>query len=245
MTVPGKRVLLLWDVDHTLIENSGVSKATYALAFEKLTGQVPTVQPSTDGRTDTEIMRNLFSANEMELKPYQEQRLFHALIKAGQELTDDLLLNGYILPGVVQALRRLSEQSGVVQSVMTGNIKPNADNKLKLLGDWAALLDTEVGGYGSDNIVRSRLVRVAQEKAGRKYGTTFDRSSTVLVGDTERDVWAARDGGAKIVGVATGTTSEDDLRNAGADVVLPDLTNVEAFLNALAELTGEPLAASA
>jgi hypothetical protein len=34
----GKQVLLLWDVDHTLIENSGVSKAVYARAFELMAG---------------------------------------------------------------------------------------------------------------------------------------------------------------------------------------------------------------
>ena len=38
MGAAGKRVLLLWDVDHTLIENSGVSKAVYARAFEMMTG---------------------------------------------------------------------------------------------------------------------------------------------------------------------------------------------------------------
>ena len=59
----GKQVLLLWDVDHTLIENSGVSKAVYARVFEMMTGRAPQVQPGTDGRTDYEIVRNLFTAN--------------------------------------------------------------------------------------------------------------------------------------------------------------------------------------
>jgi hypothetical protein len=59
----GKQVLLLWDVDHTLIENSGVSKAVYARAFEMMTGHAAEVQPGTDGRTDYEIVRNLFTAN--------------------------------------------------------------------------------------------------------------------------------------------------------------------------------------
>ena len=61
MGAAGKQVLLLWDVDHTLIENSGVSKAVYARAFQMMTGD-PEVQPGTDGRTDHEIVRNLFTA---------------------------------------------------------------------------------------------------------------------------------------------------------------------------------------
>jgi phosphoglycolate phosphatase len=146
-------------VDHTLIENSGVSKATYALAYEKLTGAVPGVQPSTDGRTDPEIMRNLFVANHEILTAAAEGRLIEVLAEAGQELTRELLERGYALPGILGALKALAETQIVVQSALTGNIRPNAENKLMLLGASASLLDMEVGGFGSDHIVRSRLVR--------------------------------------------------------------------------------------
>lgn len=242
--VANKRLLVLWDVDHTLIENSGVSKATYALAFEKLTGMRAAVQPSTDGRTDREIMRNLFTANDVDLTPALEESISSALIDAGKELTDQLLDRGYVLPGVLEILERLDQYTSVVQSVLTGNVRPNADNKLKLLGSSASLLDSEVGGYGSDDLVRSRLVAIAQTKAGTRYGAHFDRSSTVLVGDTERDVLAAKDGGAMIIGVATGVDSQEQLQHAGADAVLPDLADTEAFLATLANLTGEALSAS-
>lgn len=241
MTASGKRALLLWDVDHTLIENGGVSKATYALAFERLTGSAPVVRPSTDGRTDHEILRNLFAANATNLTTAQEQRFGDVLLDCGKALMPELLEHGYALPGVIAALNRLSDHPTVVQSVLTGNIRENAENKLRLLGKSASLLDLDVGGYGSDDIVRSHLVRVAQSKAGRKYGTAFGRSSTVLVGDTERDVAAAHDGGARIIAVATGASSAEQLRQAGADVVLADVTELSAFLSALARLTGEAL----
>jgi hypothetical protein len=52
-------LLVLWDVDHTLIENGGMSRATYILAYELLTGQRPTSPPVTDGRTDVAIMVSL------------------------------------------------------------------------------------------------------------------------------------------------------------------------------------------
>lgn len=242
--VANKRLLVLWDVDHTLIENSGVSKATYALAFEKLTGMRAAVQPSTDGRTDREIMRNLFTANDFELTPGLEESISSALIDAGRELTGQLLDRGYALPGVLEVLERLDQYTSVVQSVLTGNIRPNADNKLKLLGNRVSLLDLEVGGYGSDDLVRSRLVAIAQAKAGARYEAHFDLSSTVLVGDTERDVLAAKDGGAMIIGVATGVATQEQLQHAGADAVLPDLADTEAFLTILANLTGQALSAS-
>jgi hypothetical protein len=76
-----KQVLLLWDVDHTLIENSGVSKAVYARAFQIMTGNAPDAQPSTDGRTDFDIMRNLFIANGTEFTVNDEAlRLIQAIL---------------------------------------------------------------------------------------------------------------------------------------------------------------------
>jgi hypothetical protein len=88
----GKQVLLLWDVDHTLIENSGVSKAVYARAFEMMTGHAAEVQPSTDGRTDYEIVRNLFTANgaaftAADEAAYQSVLIDHDLRHTGNQLT--------------------------------------------------------------------------------------------------------------------------------------------------------------
>src|SRR5437660_466817 len=49
-SVTNANLLVLWDVDHTLIENGGVSKEMYARAYELLTGESPSEQPETDGR---------------------------------------------------------------------------------------------------------------------------------------------------------------------------------------------------
>ena len=130
-----------------------------------------------------------------------------------------------------------------MQSVLTGNIRLNAEAKLGLLGDHARVLDLDVGGYGSDDARRPRLVGAAQRKASQKYGAGFGSSSTVLVGDTERDVAAALKGGALIVAVATGVTSVEELRQAGAHVVLRDLADAPGFVAILRDLTGRELEA--
>jgi phosphoglycolate phosphatase-like HAD superfamily hydrolase len=99
-------------------------------------------------------------------------------------------------------------------------------------------MDFEVGGYGSDDEVRANLVAVAQARATAKYGETFDKANTILVGDTPRDVRAGRDGGARVVGVATGSDSVESLCAAGADVVLPDLRDTRAVAEAVTSLAG-------
>jgi len=126
------------------------------------------------------------------------------------------------------------EQAGlcVVQSVLTGNVRPIAEVKLGAAG-LTGHLDLSIGAYGESHEVRAELVHLARRNAARRYGADFAGEQTVLVGDTALDVEAALATGARVVGVATGGTTADELVAAGADAVLPDLTDTAAALAAI------------
>jgi phosphoglycolate phosphatase len=232
MSAGPKQTLVLWDVDHTLIESGGVSKENYLLAFELLTGRAASVQPRTDGRTDVMIMVDLLALNGENPQDYSPQRQWDALVGAAERNRAALVERGHPMPGALACLQRLAHEPGVVQSVLTGNIEPNAMVKLGAF-DLERWLDFSVGGFGFEAQERAGLVSVAQAKAHRRYG--FDRLSdvTAVVGDTELDVHAGRRGGARVVAVATGVTPQEELRAAGADAVLPDLVDVEMFVDAV------------
>jgi phosphoglycolate phosphatase len=229
------RALLLWDVDHTLIENGGVSKANYRLAFELLVGRAPEVGPRTHGRTDVAITEQLLIDNGEDPDRFPWDVRCGALIEAGQRNQPDLARLGHALAGAEATLERLDQANDVIQSVLTGNIEQNARLKLGTFGldRW---LDFSVGGFGSSSRVRADLVPVAQGRALAKYDVSPSRDVTVLVGDTILDVEAGLAGGARVIGVATGTSSSVELAAAGADVVLADLTDVDAFVQALDRL---------
>jgi phosphoglycolate phosphatase-like HAD superfamily hydrolase len=126
----------------------------------------------------------------------------------------------------------LGRSDGVVQSLLTGNVQPNALLKLASF-ELDGYLDFDVGGFGSDNRHRPSLVEVARAKAEGKYGTAFAGPATVLVGDTPLDVDAGRAGGARVVAVATGPYGVAELEATGADAVLADLRDTEAALAAI------------
>ena len=157
------------------------------------------------------------------------------LVEAMERNVSQLPQRGHILPGVIEALTALSTMPTVVQSVLTGNIASNARAKLRAfnLDRW---VDLDVGGFGSDDIIRPKLVGTARRKVLKKYGMAFDRESTILIGDTPLDVKAARDGGAKIIAVATGVYSTNQLIEAGADVTLHSLADLDRFMAALIDL---------
>lgn len=226
--------LVLWDVDHTLIENGGISKETYQGAFEQVVGRSPSVRPVTHGRTDLQIMRELLVANGESSEAFSPISQFGDVLReVMHSKAEDLARRGYVLPGVVDALSALADEPNVLQSVLTGNMTENARLKVTTFGleKW---FDLDIGGYGTDNEVRSKLIDASRQKVAAKYGRTFDRDSTILVGDTPLDVKAAHDGGAKVIAVASGVHGVDELAACGPDATLPDLVDTQAFLAALA-----------
>jgi len=235
--VPMRWLLVLWDVDHTLIENNGVNKETYAKAFELLTGRRAEHRAETDGRTEPEIMRNMLIAHGIELRDDYLGRVVEVLETATAANSARLRDRGHELPGARDVLAALQGMPGIVQSVLSGNTRPNAYTKLSVFG-LHEYLDFDVGGYGSDDDVRANLVGVAQGRASVKYGVSFGPAITVLVGDTPRDVRAGLDGGAHVVAVASGSDGMNTLRKEGADVVLPDLRDTQAVVRAVTQFQG-------
>lgn len=216
--------LVLWDVDHTLIENAGVSKEIYADAYAQLTGRPPTHAAVTEGRTDPDIMADLLRSHGAPQFTWTQAE--EALRRAGAKHRRALADRGWVLPGVRELIVALAD-AGAVQTIVSGNIRANAEVKLSGFGlmDW---LDLDVGGYGSDSRDRAELVTLAKTRAARKYATSGIEAT--VIGDTPRDIEAARDGGARALAVASGIHSLPTLRAAGASMSLPDLSDTAAAL---------------
>jgi phosphoglycolate phosphatase-like HAD superfamily hydrolase len=60
-------------------------------------------------------------------------------------------------------------------------------------------------------------------------GVPLEQCRVVVIGDTPKDVAAARGIGATCIGVGTGNFSPEDLLACGADYAFPDLTAHEAL----------------
>lgn len=221
--------LVLWDVDHTLIATRGVGREIYASAFERVLGRPMERQASLSGRTEPDIFRDTARLHGVEPSPEHMARFFDELARGYVDRSAALRERGQALPGAADALSALAQLPGVVQTVLTGNIRAVAVTKLVTFG-LADHIDFDVGAYGSDGSDRDVLVSLARDRAERAYGKPFLPEATVLVGDTPNDVRAGLRGGVRVVAVASGRSSPDELRAAGADVVLPDLTDLELLL---------------
>jgi phosphoglycolate phosphatase-like HAD superfamily hydrolase len=216
------RLLVLWDVDHTLIETRGVGRAIYDRAFPAATGRPLAKLADISGRTELDIMRESLRINGLEPTDDLVDRLAAALIQGYEDGDDELRGTGRALPGAADVLRELAADPRVFQTVLTGNLREVARIKLEAFG-LDRYLDQDAGAYGDDDPERSKLVAIAQYRASTRAGVTFDNDATVLVGDTPKDVEAGLAAGVQVIGVATGKSSAASLRQAGATVNAVDL----------------------
>jgi phosphoglycolate phosphatase-like HAD superfamily hydrolase len=237
--------LVLWNIDLTLLDVGRVSRDAYADAFRRVTGRPLAALPQLAGRSDTEIFFESLYLNDV---PTGTDEVVDAelLSRYCWELEatfalrqDELLQQGRLLSGARAAVTAAAGLPGVVQTVLTGTIKPNAVSKLRAFG-LDRLFDLEIGGYGSDAYPRGSLLLLVRGQASQKYGTAITEDSAVYIADTVRDVEAAGVGGARCIGVATGRATHAELRDAGADLVLADLSDTDQAIAAIDRLTRVP-----
>jgi phosphoglycolate phosphatase len=217
----------MWDIDYTLLRGGGVASRAWMAAFTAVTGVPWRHMPIFGGRTDLDICAEVFAAHGV--TDCTPERFFARYVEEVHVNRHLFAEQGALMPGVRDVLRRLGDDPQVVQTLVTGNVPQVAAAKVSAF-DLGDVFDAEIGGYGTDDHVRATLVRLCVERAERKYGESFQ---ALVIGDTAYDVAGALANNAIAVGVATGSTSMAELALAGAQVVLPDLSDVDGVVRLL------------
>lgn len=230
---PASRLrLVLWDVDLTLVDLRGAGARWYSRALPAVTGRELREFPGSAGRTELAITRDVLRLHGVADDDGLAPRMFDALAAIARTDRDAVRRTGTALAGAAAALRALADRPDIAQSLVTGNTRELAEVKLGAFG-LDRHLDFAIGGYGSESEDRRDLVVAAVARAAAKHGVDFPAPSVVVVGDTTHDVLGALQGGATAIGVATGRTTESDLRAAGAHRTLPDLVDTSAVVAAI------------
>jgi phosphoglycolate phosphatase-like HAD superfamily hydrolase len=228
-----------------LVDVVRVTRAAYAEAFPAVTGRPLIKLPQTAGRSESEIFFDALALNAADLNAGGEaepllEPFSAALAAALEARRDDLIREGQLMPGAAQAVAAVAKldapENKTVPTVLTGSSKPNAMLKLRAFG-LDGYVDFDIGGYGNEAYPKGTLLRVARERASDKHNVTFGEDVTVYVADSPRDVDAARIGGARSLAVASGRATAAELRDAGADAVLPDLTDTDAVVALVTRMT--------
>ncbi len=218
------RRLLLFDIDGTLIHAGGAGRRSIERALREVCGELDGVLAPLrlDGMTDRLIVREVLTALG---RPFDDALCDRILDRYVEHLAEEIQGPGYrVLPGVAGLLETLSRRGAFV-GLCTGNVSSGARIKLGRGGldhyfDWSA---DGVNGFAADGEARERIVEAVLGRAARRLGRSFHPGEAMVIGDTPRDVAAARAAGVPVLAVATGRFSAAELRACGPDLVAETL----------------------
>ena len=214
--------LLLFDIDGTLIKRCRAHNKAFGAAIEAVYGKPADIRDlRPHGKTDPWLVMEALQLNGM-----PEENILPRLEACLRRMEDYFIR--FISPDETEAfegVKRLLEvlhKKQYLLGLVTGNLEKIAFAKLESAGLGGFF---QIGGFGSDDMDRTRLVEIAIGRAIEKLGFGGERSKVFLFGDTPNDIYAGREAGVMTVGVATSIFSPGDLSGAGADYVLESLSH--------------------
>jgi phosphoglycolate phosphatase len=217
--------IALFDIDGTLVSCGGAGRRSMERMFADLGVPASACAFDFGGMTDRAIVRqSLGNAGLGDDEVTMERCLAGYLSHLRDEVPRSPTYT--VRPGVLELLSRLEAITGVAVGLGTGNIEEGARVKLTR-GELAHRFS--FGGFGSDHEDRAQLLAIGAERGAARLGKPLRDCRVVVIGDTPRDVAAARAIGAECLAVATGTHALDVLRDAGAHVAIEHLASPGAL----------------
>ena len=223
------KLLLLWDIDGTLIASGGAGMRALQVALRNvfaIDGSLADIDFA--GRTDKWIMREVFRKFALPATPENFSRFFDGYVAVlPTELNNP---NARVLPGVREILRSAAAHGAIAQGLLTGNMRRGAEAKLSHHGLWGHF---EFGAFGDDSEHRNDLGPHAVRRALERHGVNFAADTVWVIGDTPHDIACGKIIGARTLGVGTGGSTIDHLRTHQPTAVAESLADTEAILRLL------------
>lgn len=220
------RILLLWDIDGTLIASGGAGMRALTVALRNVFGiEGSLADLDFAGRTDRWIIAEVFKKFCLPVTDENFARYFAGYIAAlPQELANP---HARVLPGVPDILRAAASHGQIAQGLLTGNMRRGAQVKLAHHGLWEHF---PFGAFADDSAHRNDLGPHALRRAQEHHRKEFAAANVWIIGDTPHDIACGKIIGARTLAVATGGYTVDQLRTHTPTVVLEDLTDTSSLI---------------
>ena len=234
-----KNVLLLFDIDGTMIHQvgrSGITTNRFAYAVNRVfntdinAGMLPN---SAYGQVDTETLLSLSEMGGVKrgvAKKHLKRLYFFTAQYFRMHLKD---YNTHVHEGVKPLLSRLRRE-GYILGLVTGNLEPIAKMKLKKTGLYGFF---DIGAFGNISNQRSKLLEHAMKLASRKFKTNFTKERVLYFGDAPLDVKAAKKAKIKIICVTTGHYTRKVLKKEKPDYIFSGMSNQDRIFNIINKIS--------
>jgi len=221
----------IWfDIDGTLL-HTRVGHGAFRDAWKDVYGwEVSMESVVFAGNTDLRVLMQLSEEHDADPEAVLGEQ--HAFFRRMAEFLDEGLKQAppTVVPGAPELVHRLVDMPSLMLGLLTGNARDCAFIKLRHVELHTAFED---GGFGDDHADRNVLAQTARERMQASLPADTELRPGWVIGDTPRDVQAAKQIGAHCLGVASGAFTADDLRSEGAEEVVSDLSETEQILTLL------------
>ncbi|MBU4484279.1 HAD hydrolase-like protein [bacterium] len=220
--------IFLFDIDGTLISSGGSGNKSLNIAFEKMFGikaVMNLIKPA--GMTDPVIVRALYkiTLNKESVLRSEIDNVLDEYLK----VLPDIIQNAEryrVLDGVYEVLGFLQNRSDSLLGLGTGNLEKGARIKLAR-GDLNKYFN--FGGFSDDAEKREDILAAAKIKAEKILGSKVDDQDIFVVGDTQLDVRACKKNNFKMIAVASGSPSYEDLQKERPDYLINSLAEFHSL----------------
>jgi phosphoglycolate phosphatase-like HAD superfamily hydrolase len=224
--------LILFDVDGTLLLSGRAGLRAMTRAFQQAFGISEAFKgESFGGRTDSYLVSKALRRAGVPDTTENHDRFREAYLPL---LAEEIVHPGQghkgLMPGARELLEALAEYDHLHLALLTGNYREAAEIKLRHFEIWEFF---EWGAFSDDHHDRNELVPIAKARAETYDVPPEAIERIIVIGDTPHDIECARVAGAKSIAVATGGYTLVQLQEAGADEVLPDLTDAARVIRLL------------
>ena len=220
------KLLLLWDIDGTLIASGGAGMRALQTALRQVFGVDGSLADiDFAGRTDTWIMREVFRKFDLPATGDNFARYFDGYVAAlPAELVNP---HARVLPGVREILQAAAAHGEIAQGLLTGNRRRGAQVKLAHHGLWEHF---DFGAFGDDSEHRNELGPHAVRRALERHGVDFSADRIWVIGDTPHDIACGKVIGARTLAVGTGGATVEELSTHSPSAVVNHLADTARVL---------------
>ncbi|HEY1170640.1 MAG TPA: HAD family hydrolase [Verrucomicrobiae bacterium] len=217
--------LVLFDIDGTLIRTRGIGGRSFGATFRSVFAQEHKPEDvNFAGRTDLSLLREFFKHYNITYSQENLDLFTDTYVFWLEHLMHEF--GGHVCTGVkelIADLKALPQEP--IMGLLTGNLRIGAEIKLRHHGLWDHF---EFGVFSDDHEDRNQLAAIAQQRAGQMIGRPLKGEEVLVIGDTPKDIDCARHIGAKILAVATGGHTMEDLRPHKPTWLVENLRGVRA-----------------
>ncbi len=222
--------IILFDIDGTLVKAGGAGVRALNHAVRAMTGHPKACDTvEIQGATDKANFANAFKVGKGRQPGKKELAELTAkyVARLPAELEASLKEKKYLkVKGVEKFLEKLSGLPGVMLGLGTGNLKEGAFIKL---GPSGLLKYFAFGGYGCDSHHRSEVLQKAVQRAAKLAKAGIKPGEVYVIGDTHRDVEAAKEAGYHSGAVMDGYGEPRALMRSNPELMAKDFSDLKPW----------------